>query len=62
LSQTRFAQITYKAVISIVVTAFVLAGLPFTSRSLTRIDAHRPAAIRTKQVMLVLFGLGALAL
>lgn len=57
-----FAPFTYKTVIFIVVTAFVLAVLPFTSRWLTRIYAHRTAAIRTKWVILVLFGLGALAL
>jgi Kef-type K+ transport system membrane component KefB len=36
--------------------------LPFTSRWLTRIYAHRTAAIRTKWIIFVLFGLGALAL
>ncbi len=57
-----FAPFTYKTVIFIVVTAFTLAILPFTSRLLTRIYANRTAAIRTKWVILVLFGLGALAL
>lgn len=57
-----FAPFTYKTVIFIVVTAFVLAILPFSSRWLTRIYAHRTAAIRTKWVILILFGLGALAL
>ncbi len=57
-----FAPFTYKTVIFIVVTVLVLAILPFSSRWLTRIYAYRTAAIRTKWVILVLFGLGALAL
>jgi Kef-type K+ transport system membrane component KefB len=57
-----FAPFTSKTVIFIVVTVLVLAILPFTSRWLTRIYAYRTAAIRTKWVILVLFGLGALAL
>lgn len=57
-----FAPFTYKTVVFIAVTTFVLAILPFTSRRLTRIYAHRTAAIRTKWVIFVLFGLGALAL
>lgn len=57
-----FAPFTYKTVIFIGVTIFVLAMLPFTSRFLTRIYAHRTAAIRTKWIILILFGLGALAL
>jgi Kef-type K+ transport system membrane component KefB len=57
-----FAPFTYKTVVFIAVTAFVLALLPFTSRWLTQIYAYRTAAIRTKWVVLVLFGLGALAL
>jgi len=57
-----FAPFTYKTAIFIAVTAFVLSVLPFTSRWLTRVYAHRTAAIRTKWVIFVLFGLGALAL
>ncbi len=57
-----FAPFTYKTAIFVAATAFVLVILPFTSRLLTRIYAHRTAAIRTKWVILVLFGLGALAL
>jgi Kef-type K+ transport system membrane component KefB len=57
-----FAPFTYKTVVFIGVTAFVLAVLPFTTNWLTRIYAHRTAAIRTKWVIFVLFGLGALAL
>lgn len=57
-----FAPYTYKTVIFITITAFVLTFLPLSSRWLTRIYAYRTAAIRTKWVILVLFGLGALAL
>jgi len=57
-----FAPFTYKTVIFIGVTVLVLMILPITSRWLTRIYAHRTAAIRTKWIILVLFGLGALAL
>ncbi|MFA4838267.1 MAG: cation:proton antiporter [Candidatus Neomarinimicrobiota bacterium] len=57
-----FAPFTYKTVIFIVITAFLLAILPSISRWLTRVYAHRTAAIRTKWVILVLFGLGSLAL
>lgn len=41
-----FAPFTYKTGIFIVVTAFLLAILPLLSRWLTRIYAHRTAAIR----------------
>lgn len=57
-----FAPFTYKTVVFIAVTAFVLAILPFASHWLTRVYAHGTAAIRTKWAALVLFGLGALAL
>jgi len=57
-----FAPFTYKTFIFIAVSTFVLAILPLLSRWLTRTYAHRTAAIRTKWVVLVLFGLGALAL
>jgi len=57
-----FAPFTYKTAIFVAVTVFVLGVLPFTSHWLTRIYGHRTAAIRTKWVLLVLFGLGALAL
>ncbi len=57
-----FAPFTYKTIVFVVVTAFVLILLPALSRWLTRKYAHRTAAIRTKWIILVLFGLGALAL
>jgi len=57
-----FAPFTHKTVVFIGVTVLLLVCLPFISRWLTRVYAHRTAAIRTKWVILVLFGLGALAL
>jgi len=57
-----FSPFTYKTLIFIASTVLVLAILPFTSNWLTRNYAHRTAAIRTKWVILILFGLGALAL
>lgn len=57
-----FAPFTYKTVVFIVGSVAVLASLPFTTAWLTRHYAHRTAAIRTKWIMLILFGLGALAL
>jgi len=57
-----FAPFTYRTVIFAGATAFALAILPATSRWLTGMYAHRTAAIRTKWVVFVLFGLGALAL
>jgi Kef-type K+ transport system membrane component KefB len=57
-----FAPFTYKTIIFIVVTTIVLFILPVVSRWLTEMYAHRTAAIRTKWVILVVFGLGALAL
>ncbi len=57
-----FAPFTYKTVIFVVVTVFALTILPYTSHRLTRIYAYRTAAIRTKWIIFVLFGLGALAI
>ena len=57
-----FAPFTYKTVVFVGVSAFVLATLPYITNIITKIYANRTAAIRTKWVMLVLFGLGALAL
>lgn len=57
-----FAPFTYKTIIFIVLTIVVLVILPKASRWLTKMYAHRTAAIRTKWVLLVLFGLGALAM
>ena len=57
-----FAPFTYKTVVFIAVSTAVLALLPSVTTLITRVYANRTAAIRTKWVMLVLFGLGALAL
>lgn len=56
-----FAPFTYKTAVFLVVTVLVLVLLPHLSKWLTRMYAYRTAAIRTKWVILVLFGLGALA-
>ena len=56
-----FAPFTYKTIVFIAVTAVVLVILPVVSRWLTHTYGYRTAAIRTKWVILILFGLGALA-
>ncbi|MGD9498245.1 MAG: cation:proton antiporter [Armatimonadota bacterium] len=57
-----FAPFTHRTVIFIAATGLVLAVIPRVTRWLTRTYAYRTAAIRTKWVILVVFGLGALAL
>jgi glutathione-regulated potassium-efflux system ancillary protein KefC len=57
-----FAPFTYKTIVFSVSCAVILGLLPFLTRWMTDLYAHRTAAIRTKWVMFVLFGLGALAL
>jgi len=57
-----FAPFTYKTVVFVAASAAVLTALPYVTGWITRVYARRTAAIRTKWVMLVLFGLGALAL
>jgi glutathione-regulated potassium-efflux system ancillary protein KefC len=57
-----FAPFTYKTIVFIMGSVAALALLPVTTAWLTRHYAYRTAAIRTKWVMLILFGLGALAL
>lgn len=57
-----FAPFTYKTIVFIGGSGAALALLPFTTAWLTRHYANRTAAIRTKWVILILFGLGALAL
>lgn len=56
-----FAPFTYKTIIFVAVSVFVLALFPFITSLLTRIYGNRTAAIRAKWIVLVLFGLGALA-
>jgi glutathione-regulated potassium-efflux system ancillary protein KefC len=57
-----FAPFTYKTVVFVVASALVIGLLPFLTNRISRRYAHRTAAIRAKWVLLVLFGLGALAL
>lgn len=56
-----FAPFTVRTLIFIVVSAVVITLLPLTSRWITRHYAHGTSAVRTKWVLLMLFGLGALA-
>lgn len=57
-----FAPFTWRTLAFVAATALVLALLPSLSAWLTRTYGYRTAAIRTKWVMFILFGLGALAL
>ncbi len=57
-----FAPFTYKTLIFISIMVVVLIILPFLSRWIRKVYAYRTAAIRTKWVIFILFGLGALAL
>ena len=57
-----FAPFTYRTVIFVVASAAVLVLLPYITHLITRLYAHGTAAIRAKWVLLVLFGLGSLAL
>ena len=57
-----FAPFTKRTVVFLVVSALLIALLPRLTAALTRRYAYRTAAIRTKWVLAVLFGLGALAL
>jgi len=56
-----FAPFTYKTIVFIAVAAVVTAVLPWVVNHMTRVYGHRTAAIRTKLIMVVLLGLGALA-
>jgi Kef-type K+ transport system membrane component KefB len=57
-----FAPFTYRTVIFVGVTTMVIAFLPFLTSHLIERYGNRTAAIRTKWILLVLCGLGALAL
>jgi len=57
-----FAPFTFKTVVFIAVSTVVLALFPIITSFLTKVYGNRTAAIRAKWVVLVLFGLGALAL
>ena len=57
-----FAPFTYKTCVFVGASVVVIGFLPLVTNFLTRRYGHRTAAIRAKWVLLVLFGLGALAL
>lgn len=57
-----FAPFTYRTVVFVAASAAVLALLPHITAWMTRLYANRTAAIRTKWVIFILFGLGALSL
>ena len=57
-----FAPFNYKTIIFIVVSVIILALFPVVTSLLTKLYGYKTAAIRAKWIMLVLFGLGALAL
>jgi len=57
-----FAPFNYKTIVFIVVSVIIFALFPATTSFLTRAYGYKTAAIRAKWVVLVLFGLGALAL
>ncbi len=57
-----FAPFTYKTLVFVAAMTAVLAVLPWLSRKIAKVYAYRTGAIRTKWVILILFGLGALAL
>jgi glutathione-regulated potassium-efflux system ancillary protein KefC len=57
-----FSPFTFKTLVFVVVTTFIIIVLPKFSTYLTKLYAYRTAAIRTKWLLFVLFGLSALAL
>lgn len=57
-----FAPFTHRTVIFIAASVVTIALLPFLTSKLTELYGNKTAAIRTKWILLVLFGLGALAL
>jgi len=57
-----FAPFNYKTVIFIIVSGFAFFIIPSVTSFLTRTYGFRTAAIRTKWILFLLFGLGALAL
>ena len=57
-----FAPFNYKTIVFIVASVIILALFPIATSFLTKVYGNKTAAIRAKWVVLVLFGLGALAL
>ncbi len=56
-----FSPFTYKTLVFVGTTLIALLTLPLITKWLTRVYAYHSAAIRTKWLIFVLFGLGALA-
>ncbi|MGA2642554.1 MAG: cation:proton antiporter [Spirochaetia bacterium] len=56
-----FSPFTYKTIIFMVVSAILIAALPTITKFITRVYGNRTAAVRTKWIIAVLFGLGTLA-
>ena len=56
-----FAPFTYKTLIFIVVTVVVIFALPYMTEKIVHIYGNKTYAIRTKWILFLLFGLGALA-
>src|SRR3989338_533858 len=57
-----FAPFNYKTIVFIVASIIILALFPVVTSFLTKVYGNKTTAVRAKWVMLVLFGLGALAL
>lgn len=57
-----FAPFTYKTAVFILASTLLLVLLPYITTWITKNYANRTAAIRTKWIMFILFGLGSLAL
>jgi len=57
-----FAPFTWKTIVLIAACVVLIFVLPSITSRLTRVYGNRTAAIRTKWILFVLFGLGALAL
>lgn len=57
-----FAPFGFRTIVFLAVTTAAILLLPRTTRHITRRYAFRTAAIRTKWILFVLFGLGALAI
>lgn len=57
-----FAPFTHRTLVFAAASFITIALLPFVTSRLTALYGNRTAAIRTKWILLVLFGLGALAL
>lgn len=57
-----FSPFTYKTVVFLIATIIALVCLPLLTKWLTHFYARHSAAIRTKWILFIVFGLGALAI